>query len=329
MMKFALVSAVLLSLACSTSAKKTAKAVHILMKEEDEIKKVQEEIEGGGDFAKLAEKHSTCPSGKKGGDLGSFSPGSMVKEFDTVVFDPKTELGKVYGPVKTQFGFHLIKVVERDGKTAGSSDEKKKKKKKKIPAMESVKTAAQFKDILAHKDAYALEFYSSMCGSCKEFSPVWDKYAKAGPPVRTAKVNIDDAGGMELAQTLGVMEEGVCVFIVVDCWPSLHGLVFTFWCHPSSPPLLHTDPQCSRFHRRGRAGCQHHEGRPAEYGRPEEGDRRRREGPRQEVEEDRSGQEGEGGVGLCPPLGESGDDQVGCAGGDVWTRAAVLEIRLF
>jgi peptidyl-prolyl cis-trans isomerase C len=64
-------------------------------------------------LCKVAKSHSTCPSGKNGGKLGSFSPGSMVREFDAVCFDPETEVGRVYGPVKTQFGYHLIKVTSK------------------------------------------------------------------------------------------------------------------------------------------------------------------------------------------------------------------------
>ena len=62
-------------------------------------------------FHELAKKHSLCPSGKKGGDLGEFRAGQMVKPFDDVVF--KKPLLEVHGPVKTQFGFHLIKTLYR------------------------------------------------------------------------------------------------------------------------------------------------------------------------------------------------------------------------
>ena len=62
--------------------------------------------------ADLAKEHSTCPSGKKGGDLGEFGPGQMVREFDDVVFN--AEIGTVQGPVKTQFGYHLLEVLERN-----------------------------------------------------------------------------------------------------------------------------------------------------------------------------------------------------------------------
>jgi peptidyl-prolyl cis-trans isomerase C len=68
-------------------------------------------IEGGADFADLAREHSRCPSGKQGGDLGEFGPGQMVPEFDAVVFNE--EVGKAHGPVKTQFGYHLVEVTSR------------------------------------------------------------------------------------------------------------------------------------------------------------------------------------------------------------------------
>ena len=73
--------------------------------------KLKQEIEAGGDFADLARKHSQCPSGKSGGDLGEFGPGQMVPEFDKVVFS--APVGQVQGPVKTQFGFHLLEVTSR------------------------------------------------------------------------------------------------------------------------------------------------------------------------------------------------------------------------
>lgn len=88
-----------------------AAARHILVKTEAECQKLKTDIEGGADFAEVAKKHSTCPSGKEGGSLGTFRPGQMVKEFDTVVFSG--ELGVVHGPVKTQFGYHLIDITMR------------------------------------------------------------------------------------------------------------------------------------------------------------------------------------------------------------------------
>merc|ERR1711924_373647 len=90
---------------------KSAEASHILVKTEQECLDIMKQIEGGADFADMASKHSTCPSGKSGGSLGSFGPGQMVPEFDKVVFSG--EVKKVLGPVKTQFGYHLIWISSR------------------------------------------------------------------------------------------------------------------------------------------------------------------------------------------------------------------------
>lgn len=78
---------------------------------------VLEQFSAGGanNFASLARDFSTCPSGKQGGSLGSFSPGTMVKEFDEVIFNPETELGQIVGPVQTKFGYHIIVVDKRTG----------------------------------------------------------------------------------------------------------------------------------------------------------------------------------------------------------------------
>jgi len=88
-----------------------AAASHILVNTEEECLNIKKQIEEGSDFAQMAKEHSQCPSGQRGGDLGEFSPGQMVKEFDEVVFSE--EVGKVHGPVKTQFGYHLIKITSR------------------------------------------------------------------------------------------------------------------------------------------------------------------------------------------------------------------------
>ena len=88
-----------------------AKARHILVATEAECLKLKNEIEAGRDFADVAKKHSQCPSGKRGGELGEFSPGEMVPEFDRVVF--QEAVGKIHGPVKTQFGYHLVEITKR------------------------------------------------------------------------------------------------------------------------------------------------------------------------------------------------------------------------
>lgn len=88
-----------------------ARARHILVDTEEQANKLKTEIETGADFADVARKHSKCPSSAHGGDLGEFGPGVMVKEFDEVVF--KEEVGKPHGPVKTQFGYHLVEITSR------------------------------------------------------------------------------------------------------------------------------------------------------------------------------------------------------------------------
>lgn len=93
---------------------KKAKARHILVATEQACNDLKKEIESGvAKFADLAKKHSTCPSGREGGDLGEFRPGQMVPEFDKVVFS--APVNTVQGPVKTQFGYHLIEVTGRTG----------------------------------------------------------------------------------------------------------------------------------------------------------------------------------------------------------------------
>lgn len=86
-------------------------ALHILVKTEKQAKELLIKLKSGKDFGALAKRHSLCPSGKKGGDLGEFKRGQMVKAFDDVVF--KKDVLKVHGPVKTRFGYHLIKTLYR------------------------------------------------------------------------------------------------------------------------------------------------------------------------------------------------------------------------
>ncbi|HHA19254.1 MAG TPA: peptidylprolyl isomerase [Methylophaga sp.] len=89
-----------------------ASARHILVKTKEEAEKLKRQLANGDDFAKLAKKHSICKSSaKKGGDLGEFPPGRMLKPFDNVVF--KKPVLTVHGPVKTKFGFHLIETIYR------------------------------------------------------------------------------------------------------------------------------------------------------------------------------------------------------------------------
>ncbi|MAC47350.1 peptidylprolyl isomerase [Oceanospirillum beijerinckii] len=90
----------------------TACARHILVKTREEAERLKKKLAVGADFAKLARQHSQCPSGKKGGDLGEFRRGAMVRQFDNVVFTKP--ILTVHGPVKTKFGFHLIETIYRN-----------------------------------------------------------------------------------------------------------------------------------------------------------------------------------------------------------------------
>lgn len=90
---------------------KEVRARHILVEDEAAAKAVIKELEGGADFAELAKSKSTGPSGSQGGDLGFFSAGAMVPEFEKAAFALKAgEFSKE--PVKTQFGYHVIKLEE-------------------------------------------------------------------------------------------------------------------------------------------------------------------------------------------------------------------------
>lgn len=86
-----------------------ARASHILVKTEQQAEQMMKRIADGEDFAAVSKRFSSCPSGKTGGDLGWFGKGMMVPEFEKIAFEE--EVGKVVGPVKTQFGYHVIKVT--------------------------------------------------------------------------------------------------------------------------------------------------------------------------------------------------------------------------
>ena len=88
-----------------------ATARHILVASKEVCEDLKKQIEAGADFAAVAREHSSCPSGKQGGSLGEFGPGQMVKEFDQAVFNG--EVGKILGPIQTQFGYHLLEVTSR------------------------------------------------------------------------------------------------------------------------------------------------------------------------------------------------------------------------
>ena len=88
-----------------------ASARHILVSTEAQCAEIKAKIAAGADFGEMAKQFSGCPSGRRGGALGTFSPGQMVPEFDRVVF--KEAVGQVHGPIKTQFGYHLVEITSR------------------------------------------------------------------------------------------------------------------------------------------------------------------------------------------------------------------------
>lgn len=90
---------------------KTVSAGHILVSTYEEAVDLKKRIDNGESFEKLATEYSKCPSGKRGGALGSFGRGQMVKTFENAAFNLPT--GQVSEPVKTEFGWHLIKVYDR------------------------------------------------------------------------------------------------------------------------------------------------------------------------------------------------------------------------
>lgn len=95
----------------------SATASHILMDDNEESKAkltaMKKEINDLTKFKGAAQRFSKCPSGKAGGSLGTFRPGMMVPAFDKVVFDKESKVGQAIGPVRTNFGYHLIWIEER------------------------------------------------------------------------------------------------------------------------------------------------------------------------------------------------------------------------
>lgn len=88
-----------------------ATARHILVDTEEKCQSLIDEIKAGADFAGVAKAHSSCPSSRDGGHLGTFGKGQMVPEFEVACFEG--EIGEVQGPIKTQFGYHVVEVTAR------------------------------------------------------------------------------------------------------------------------------------------------------------------------------------------------------------------------
>jgi peptidyl-prolyl cis-trans isomerase C len=105
------------------SGEQEVHARHILVETEDEAKAVEDELKKGADFAELAKKKSKDPGASDGGDLGFFTKDQMVPEFSAVAF--ALEPGKISEPVKSQFGWHVIKVEEKRNRKAPDFDQVK------------------------------------------------------------------------------------------------------------------------------------------------------------------------------------------------------------
>ena len=89
---------------------KKVQARHILVANKELAEEIKKKVDDGGDFSKLAEEFSECPSKKRGGDLGWFGKGAMVRPFEVAAFS--ADEGAIVGPVKTEFGYHIIYVYE-------------------------------------------------------------------------------------------------------------------------------------------------------------------------------------------------------------------------
>ena len=127
----------------------TVSAKHILVESEEKCNEILAAITNGEKtFEDAAKESSTCPSGQRGGDLGAFGKGQMVPEFETAAF--AAEIGQVVGPVKTQFGFHLIKVEAKNEAEVAAFAEVKENIKKNLVQQKQNKvyseTVAQLKE---------------------------------------------------------------------------------------------------------------------------------------------------------------------------------------
>lgn len=115
----------------SFAQKEEVKARHILVEDEESAREVKEKIDKGGDFEELAKEYSTDTGTKdKGGDLGYFGKGKMVKEFEDAAFS--LDIGEVSEPVKSEYGFHIIKVEDRKEAKEANYEESKEEIREKI-----------------------------------------------------------------------------------------------------------------------------------------------------------------------------------------------------
>lgn len=140
----------------SFDQKEQVKASHILVKDEAAAKKVKEELDNGKDFAELAKKYSTDKSNAAaGGDLGYFGKGEMAEEFEKAAFSLKVD--EISEPVKTEFGYHIIKVSDKKAAKAAKYEDHKKEIKEKLM---DEKIQAEYPNWLKEKKAdYKIKKY--------------------------------------------------------------------------------------------------------------------------------------------------------------------------
>ncbi|MGM0641710.1 MAG: peptidylprolyl isomerase [Thermotogota bacterium] len=112
----------------------SVQASHILVKTEEKANEIKEKLNSGESFEELAKEFSECPSKQQGGDLGNFSKGQMVPEFENVAFN--MEEGNISDPVKTQFGYHIIKLTDKQEAQEAKFEEVKDQLKQQLLAMQ-------------------------------------------------------------------------------------------------------------------------------------------------------------------------------------------------
>jgi peptidyl-prolyl cis-trans isomerase C len=157
------------------------KASHILVKTEKEAKDVQAQLKSGASFEELAKKYSTDGAAAKGGDLGWFSKGSMIPEFENVAFAMKE--GQTSDIVKTKFGYHIIKLTGKRGAGVRTFDEVKDQIKAAILPTKQQEIFQKIKDDLKKSGKYTIkeDVLKSLGGTSSEKAPA-DKAAGGGVP---------------------------------------------------------------------------------------------------------------------------------------------------
>lgn len=157
------------------------KASHILVKEEKQAKEILAQLKSGGNFEELAKKNSTDGAAAKGGDLGWFSKGSMIPEFEKVAFAMKE--GETSGIVKTKFGYHIIKLTGKRAAGARTFEEVKDQIKAAILPSKQQEIFQKIKDDLKKSGKYSIkeDVLKSLGGTAAEKAPT-DKTAGAPVP---------------------------------------------------------------------------------------------------------------------------------------------------